>query len=233
MSAPQVTPADVEAAIASEHYFTAGEGVIGAFAAGEFDSHGSDVVILRRDIASTEVMKPSLNLLTFCVLVLKNGHLVTGEALLQDLSKPDPERARASARRRAFDKAYDMMVYAERVRLLAKSLRFLPLVRSATHEQLAELREAVRNAPSMPLVLEPIPGISWMAIDPANPATLPAKGYWLVTVDSDDGREVHVLWHSGGNKWLHDGEYTFQHGHYFRPIAWAPRPEAYAGKVPE
>ena len=101
MTAPQVTPADVEAAIASEHYFTAGEGVIGAFAAGEFDSHGSDVVILRRDIASTEVMKPSLNLLTFCVLVLKNGHLVTGEALLQDLSKPDTERARASARRRA------------------------------------------------------------------------------------------------------------------------------------
>jgi RNA polymerase-interacting CarD/CdnL/TRCF family regulator len=53
----------------------------------------------------------------FCVLVLKNGHLVTGEALLQDLSKPDPERARASARRRAFDKAYDMVVYVEREKL--------------------------------------------------------------------------------------------------------------------
>ena len=60
VTAPQVTPADVEAAIASEHYFTAGEGVIGAFASGEFDSHSSDVVILRRDIASTEVIKPSL-----------------------------------------------------------------------------------------------------------------------------------------------------------------------------
>ena len=99
--------------------------------------------------------------------------------------------------------------------------------------QLAELREAVRNAPSMPLVLEPIPGISWMAIDPANPATLPKKGYWLVTVDADDGSEVHVLWHSGDNKWLHDGEYTFQHGYHFRPVAWAPRPEAYAGEVLE
>lgn len=233
MSAPQVTPADVEATIASEHYFTAGEGVIGAFAAGEFDSHGSDVVILRRDIASTEVMKPSLNLLTFCVLVLKNGHLVTGEAMLQDLSKPDPERARASARRRAFDKTYDMMVYAERERLPAKSLRFLPLVRSATPEQLAELREAMRDAHSMPMILEPDTGITWTVLDDDDPTTLPpAAGDYLVTVETDSGRETHVLAHTAYGKWMHEGEFTFRHGYYFRPIAWAPRPAAYAGEVP-
>lgn len=34
--APRVTPADIDANIVSEHYFTAGEGVIGAFVAGEF-----------------------------------------------------------------------------------------------------------------------------------------------------------------------------------------------------
>lgn len=233
MSAPQVTPADVEAAIASEHYFTAGEGVIGAFVAGEFGAHGGDTVAVRRDIASPEVLKPSLNLLTFCVLVLKNGHIVSGEAYCADPAKFNAETGRIEARKAAINKLWPMVVYAERERLLAKSLRFLPLVRSATSEQLAELREAVRNAPSMPLVLEPIPGITWMAIDPTNPATLPEKGYWLVTVDSDDGREVHVLWHSGDNKWLHDGEYTFQHGYHFRPIAWAPRPDGYTGEVLE
>ena len=30
LTAPRITPADIEANIASEHYFTAGEGVIGA-----------------------------------------------------------------------------------------------------------------------------------------------------------------------------------------------------------
>ncbi|MGI4938360.1 MAG: hypothetical protein ACRYF5_16705, partial [Janthinobacterium lividum] len=34
-TAPRITPHDIEMNIASEHYFTAGEGVIGAFAAAE------------------------------------------------------------------------------------------------------------------------------------------------------------------------------------------------------
>ena len=101
-AAPQVTPADVEAAIANEHYYTGSEGSYAAW-------------------KKTDEMEPPdftpLRGLMHCALVLKNGHVVTGEALLQDLSKPDPERARASARRRAFDKAYDMVVYAERERL--------------------------------------------------------------------------------------------------------------------
>ena len=97
MSAPNITPADVEATIASEHYFTGEDGVRGS---GDYDAFVGS--------------RPELAGVAFCVLVLKNGHIVTGEALLQDLSKPDPERARASARRRAFDKAYDMVVYAER-----------------------------------------------------------------------------------------------------------------------
>lgn len=91
--APRVTPDDVEAAIASEHYYT------GQIA------------------AETESQHRALGGIMNCTLVMENGHLITGEALLQDLSKPDPERARSSARRRAFDKAYDMVVYAERCKL--------------------------------------------------------------------------------------------------------------------
>lgn len=193
MSAPQVTPAMVEAAIANEHYFTGDDGV-----------NGSDYKVLGGGtIEFPSNVPPALSGVQFCVLVLKNGHLVTGEALLQDLSKPDPERARASARRRAFDKAYDMVVYAERERLAAAKDQSMPAV-----------------------------GVAWTVIDRSNPATLPPKGDWLVTVDTDSGREVHTLEHEGGGKWRHEGEYTFQHGYYFRPIAWAPRPEAYSGPVP-
>ena len=117
MSAPQVTPAMVEATIASEHYFTAGEGVIGAFAAGEFDSHSSDVVILRRDIASTEVLKPSLNLLTFCVLVLRNGFTVTGESACASPENFDAEIGKRIARENAANKIWPLVGYELRSKL--------------------------------------------------------------------------------------------------------------------
>ena len=120
MSAPQVTPADVEAAIASEHYFTAGEGVIGAFASGEFDSHSSDVVILRRDIASTEVIKPSLNLLTFCVMVLRNGFTVTGESACASPENFDAEIGRNIARQNAVDKVLPLLGYELRSKFADK-----------------------------------------------------------------------------------------------------------------
>lgn len=116
-AAPQVTPAMVEAAIASEHYFTAADGVAGAVGA-ELYPVSDEEIGTKKEVRVIHVDQ-ALSGAQFCVLVLKNGHLVTGEALLQDLSKPDPERARASARRRAFDKAYEMVVYAERERLAA------------------------------------------------------------------------------------------------------------------
>lgn len=122
MSAPQVTPADVEATIASEHYFTAGEGVIGAFVAGEFGAHGGDTVTARRDTASPQVLKPSLNLLTYCVLVLKNGHTVAGEAYCADPAKFNAETGRIEARKAAISKLLPMVVYAERERLAAPAL---------------------------------------------------------------------------------------------------------------
>ena len=67
-TAARVTPADIEANIASEHYFTAADG---AFAA---DDGPHSEVANRRNIPD------ALNCLTFCVLVLKNGFTVTGES---------------------------------------------------------------------------------------------------------------------------------------------------------
>ena len=111
LTAPRVTPADIEANIASEHYFTAGEGVIGAFVAGEFGAHGGDTMAVRRDIASPEALKPSLNLLTFCVLVLRNGFTVTGESACASPENFDAEVGRKIARANAVSRIWPLMGY--------------------------------------------------------------------------------------------------------------------------
>ena len=114
LTAPRVKPADIEANIASEHYFTAGEGVIGAFVAGEFGAHGGDTVTVRRDIASPEVLKPSLNLLTFCVLVLKNGFTITGESACVSPANFDEEIGRKIARQNAVNKLWPLLGFSLR-----------------------------------------------------------------------------------------------------------------------
>ena len=119
-AAPRVTPADIEAAIASEHYFTAGEGVIGAFVAGEFGAHGGDTVAVRRGIASPEALKPSLNLLTFCVLVLRNGFTVTGESACASPENFDAEVGRRVARENAIDKLWPLLGYALKDKLASE-----------------------------------------------------------------------------------------------------------------
>ena len=120
LTAPRVTPADIEANIASEHYFTAGEGVIGAFVAGEFGAHGGDTMAVQRDIASPEVLKPSLNLLTFCVLVLRNGFTVTGESACASPENFDAEVGRKIARANAVSRIWPLMGYELRSKLANK-----------------------------------------------------------------------------------------------------------------
>lgn len=115
--APRITPADIDANIVSEHYFTAGEGVIGAFVAGEFGAHGGDTVAVRRGIASPEVLKPSLNLLTFCVLVLRNGFTVTGESACASPENFDAEIGRKVARQNAVAKIWPLLGFSLKQKL--------------------------------------------------------------------------------------------------------------------
>ena len=119
LTAPRVTPAGIEANIASEHYFTAGEGVIGAFVAGEFGAHGGDTVAVRRDIASPEVLKQSLNLLTFCVLVLRNGFTVYGASACASPENFNAEIGRRIARENAEREIWPLMGYELRSKLAA------------------------------------------------------------------------------------------------------------------
>ena len=80
--APRITPADIEANIASEHYFTAAEGA--AY------NHAN--------------IPKELELLTFCVLVLQNGFTVTGESACASPENFDAEIGRKIARENAKQK---------------------------------------------------------------------------------------------------------------------------------
>ncbi len=101
LTAPRITPADLESNIASEHYFTAENGVIGA-------TVDPDVVV---DNAQ------SLRLLTFCVLVLRNGFTVTGESACASPENFDAELGRKIARQNAISKVLPLMGYELKCRL--------------------------------------------------------------------------------------------------------------------
>ena len=94
-----VTKEIIEANIVSEHYFTAAEGVMGAC------------------VTSTSVCDcgmtscNSLDLLTFCVLVLRNGFKVTGESACVNHAIFDAEKGRKYAREKAVEKCWGLMGY--------------------------------------------------------------------------------------------------------------------------
>lgn len=103
LTAPRVTPADIEANIASEHYFTGGEGVYGA---GQME-----------EPAIYPPCPESLRLLTFCVLVLQNGFTVTGESACASPENFDAEVGRKIARQNAMQKIWPLMGYELRSKL--------------------------------------------------------------------------------------------------------------------
>jgi len=106
LTAPRIAPADIEANIAGEHYFTAAQGVLG-------DRHeaGSSP-----DWCGEPGDSP-LHLLTFCVLVLRNGFTVTGESACASPENFDAELGRKIARQNAVAKIWPLMGYALRSQL--------------------------------------------------------------------------------------------------------------------
>jgi len=99
-TAPRITPADIEANIVREHYFTAADAasMSEAYYFGQQDP---------------------LSLLTFCVLVLRNGFMVTGESACASPENFDPEIGRKIARRNAEAKIWSLMGYELRSKLRA------------------------------------------------------------------------------------------------------------------
>jgi hypothetical protein len=101
LNAPRVTPADIEANIASEHYFTAEDGVDGA-------AMKSDRVV---------ELPESLKLLTICVLVLRNGYTVHGVSACASPENFNAELGRRIARENAVREMWPLMGYALREQL--------------------------------------------------------------------------------------------------------------------
>jgi hypothetical protein len=108
-TAPRVTPQHIESIIASEHYFTASDGVVGNHGNGKYDH-------------KHEVPKSiqALGLLTFCVLVLKNGFTVTGESACASPENFDAEIGRKIARQNAVNKIWLLEGYLLKERLSEK-----------------------------------------------------------------------------------------------------------------
>ena len=109
LTAPRITPADVEAEIAGETYFTAADGYRSAPC---FDPYGQPADCLPPPAP--------LELLTFCVLVLRNGFTVTGESACASPENFDAEIGRKIARQNAVEKMWPLMGYALKNRLAAK-----------------------------------------------------------------------------------------------------------------
>ena len=101
LTAPRVTPDDVAANIASEHYFTAAQAVSGG---------GFGNVVLGWN-------QSPLSRLTFCVLVLRNGFTVTGESACASPENFDAELGRKIARQNAVAKVWPLMGYELRSKL--------------------------------------------------------------------------------------------------------------------
>lgn len=109
LTAPRVTPDDIEANIVSEHYFTARDGRRGAIADGTY--------VGRERPRPAEEDLAALDLLTFCVLVLRNGFTVTGESACASPENFDAEIGRKIARQNAIQKIWPLMGYELRSKL--------------------------------------------------------------------------------------------------------------------
>ena len=105
LTAPRITPADIEDNIKECHYFTALDGVDGRFRGGP-EAQACD--------------GKALGLLTFCVLVLKNGFTVTGESACASPENFNAEIGQKIARQNAVAKIWPLMGYELCTKLQAK-----------------------------------------------------------------------------------------------------------------
>ena len=94
--APRVTPEAIEQAIASEFYFTATDGVLGASQMGVRPAGRAR----------------ALDLLTICVLVLRNGFTIVGTSAVASPANFDAGIGRMIARRDAVRQVGQFLGYA-------------------------------------------------------------------------------------------------------------------------
>ena len=107
LTAPRVTPADIEANIASEHYFAAADGARMS-PDGNWPIHSLNT--------------GSLGLLTFCVLVLRNGFTVHGVSACASPENFNAEIGRRIARENAEREIWPLLGFRLRDELARPAL---------------------------------------------------------------------------------------------------------------
>lgn len=108
LTGPRITPDDLEKAISGVYYFTASNGVDGAH------------IERKGHLEKTGDVHQELRLLTFCVLVLKNGFTVTGESACASPENFDADIGRKVAREAAKQKLWPLLGYELKERLHRK-----------------------------------------------------------------------------------------------------------------
>jgi hypothetical protein len=105
LTAPRVTLELINSLIRSEVYFTGTDGA---------DSPGARI---KSEYVEGERILAPLDLLTFCVLVLRNGFTVTGESACASPENFDAELGRKIARQNAVNKIWLLEGYLLKQRL--------------------------------------------------------------------------------------------------------------------
>jgi Phage protein (N4 Gp49/phage Sf6 gene 66) family len=107
LTAPRVTPADIEANIVAENYFDAFSA--SALGTAKYNKGHKDEHV------------DALRLLTFCILTLKNGFMVTGESVCASRENFDAEIGRKIARENARNKIWALEGYLLKEKLFQNS----------------------------------------------------------------------------------------------------------------
>lgn len=97
-TAPKITLEQIEQNIEATYYFTAAQGALSP--------------LVDEAVKANAVVHPSLNLLTICVLVLKNGFTVVGTSACVSPENFDEQVGRDIAREKAVDQIWPLMGYA-------------------------------------------------------------------------------------------------------------------------
>ncbi len=100
MTKSTVTLDDINANIVSEHYFTA-----------------ADALSFQLAASKSNFIPDGFQRLTFCILTLNNGFVVTGESACVHPANFDPEKGRVYARENAIAKVWPLMGYELRSKI--------------------------------------------------------------------------------------------------------------------
>lgn len=136
---PRVTRQDIEDAIVFEHYFTASDGIVGRLDDSPQQRHPTDAEFA------------SLDQVTICMLMLKNGTKIVG--VNHGHVSPenfDPELGRTYAREKAIEQIWPLLGYQLLSALHEIAIAEAPHVLLRTDDPAVDLRNVVGGLPISP-----------------------------------------------------------------------------------